>query len=240
MIKYITVFTGAGRKKKRRTMVNLYGMNIKELPDARDHPAVLQRISRNRRSRVMEYLQADDRKRCLGAGILLADILPLYGENPEKITLGPMGKPEAEKIYFNISHSGDWVICAVSGEIVGCDIERIGQEPDGVAQRFFHPNEAAYLQRFQGEVRNEMFFRLWTWKESYMKMTGEGAHLSLRDFEILPVGEQIRVRRGQEALSCRIMEYNLIGYKVSVCARETAFADCITHVYYDRAREDNF
>lgn len=219
-------------------MVNVYAINIRELPDARDYLAVLQDISSKRRDRVMAYQQADDRKRCLGAGILLAKILPLYGENPEKITLGPMGKPEAEKIHFNISHSGDWVICAVSGKAVGCDIEKIDQEPEGVAQRFFHQNEAVYLQKFQGEERNEMFFRLWTWKESYMKMTGEGVHLLQQDFEILPVGGQIRVRRGKKTLSCHIAEYDVLGYKVSVCAEEAEFADCITYMKYNGAGKD--
>ena len=219
-------------------MVNVYAIHVKELPDARVYPEALQNISSSRRGRVMEYLQADDRKRCLGAGILLAKILPLYGEDPGKITLGPMGKPEAEKVHFNISHSGDWVICAVSGKAVGCDIEKVDREPEGVAQHFFHPKETEYLQKFQGEERNEMFFRLWTWKESYMKMTGEGVHLLQQDFEILPVGEQIRVRRGKETLSCHITEYGVPGYKVSVCAEEAEFADCMIYVKYRRAEVD--
>lgn len=211
-------------------MVKLYGIDISRLPDARDNPAALHDISSSRRRRVMEYLQADDRKRCLGAGILLAKILPLYGEDPEKITLGPGGKPETEKVHFNISHSGDLVICAVGEKAVGCDVEKIEKEPEEVAQRFFHQNEVGYLQRFQGQERNEMFFRLWTWKESYMKMTGEGARLPLQDFEILPDGGRIRVRRGEETLSCHMMEYSVPGYKVSVCAEEEEFADCMIYV----------
>lgn len=213
-------------------MVNLYAINIRELPDAKDNPAVLHDISSSRRRRVMKYLQANDRKRCLGAGILLAKILPLYGEDPEKITLGPVGKPEGEKVHFNISHSGDMVICAVGQKAVGCDVEKIGKEPKGVAQRFFHRNEVEYLQSFQGQERNEMFFRLWTWKESYIKMTGEGARLSLQKFEILPEGDRIRVRREGETLSCHIMEYSVPGYKVSVCAEEAEFADGMIDVNY--------
>ena len=211
-------------------MVNLYAIDIRELPDPKEEPTVLYDISSSRRSKAMKYMQADDRKRCLGAGILLAKILPLYGESPENITYGPEGKPQAENVHFNLSHSGDLVICAVGERAVGCDIEKTGQEIQGVADRFFHRNEARYLHKFQGQERNEMFFRLWTWKESYVKMTGEGMKLPLQDFEILPEGERIRVRRRDEILPCHMMEYNIPEYKISVCAEEEEFAHCVKYV----------
>lgn len=211
-------------------MVYLYAVDIRVLPDPKENPAALNLISSSRRKKVMKYLQADDRKRCLGAGILQAEILPLYGESPEKITYGKEGKPQAEKVHFNISHSGNFVIFAVGEKAVGCDIEKTGQEIQGVAESFFHCNEAEYLRKFQGQERDEMFFRLWTWKESYIKMTGEGMQLSLQDFEILPEGERIRVRRGDEILPCHMMEYNIPEYKVSVCAEEEEFACNVKYV----------
>ena len=211
-------------------MVSLYAIDIRALPDPKENPAVLHHISSSRRKEVMKYLQADDRKRCLGAGILLAGILPLYGENPEKITYGTAGKPQAENVHFNISHSGNFAIFAVGEKAVGCDIEKTGQEIKGVAKRFFHRSEVEYLQKFQGQERDEMFFRLWTWKESYIKMTGEGMQLSLQNFEILPEGDRIRVRRGGEILPCHMKEYNIPEYKVSVCAEEEEFARCVKYV----------
>ncbi len=214
----------------RKNMVYLYAIDIRALPDPKENPAALHHISSSRRKKVMKYLQANDRKRCLGAGILLARILPLYGDDPEKIVCGPEGKPLAENVHFNLSHSGNLVICAVGEKAVGCDIEKTEREIQGVAKRFFHRNEAEYLQKFQGQERDEMFFRLWTWKESYIKMTGEGLRLPLQDFEILPEGEKIQVRRGDELLSCHIMEYNIEEYKVSVCAEEEAFARCVKYV----------
>lgn len=211
-------------------MVYVYAMDIKALPDPKENPALFHQLSSSRRRKVMKYLRADDRKRCMGAGILLAEILPLYGEDPEKITYGPEGKPQAENVHFNLSHSGDLVVCAVGGKAVGCDIEKTGQEPEGVADRFFHRKEAEYLQKFQEPERSVMFYRLWTWKESYVKMTGEGLQLPLQEFEILPEGERIRVRRGQELLPCHIMEYTIPGYQVSVCAEEEKFARCMKYV----------
>lgn len=211
-------------------MVYVYAIDIKALPDPKENPALLHQLSSSRRRKVMKYLRADDRKRCMGAGILLAEILPPIWGSTEKITYGPAGKPQAENVHFNLSHSGNLVICAVGGKAVGCDIEKIEKEPEGVAERFFHRNEAEYLQKFPEPERSAMFFRLWTWKESYVKMTGEGLQLPLQDFEILPEGEKIRVRRGDEMLPCHIMEYNVHGYQVSVCAEEEEFACCMEYV----------
>lgn len=211
-------------------MVHLYAFDIRNLPDPKENPALLQNISSSRRKKVMDYLQEDDRKRCLGAGILLAKILPLFGDSPENITVDPKGKPMAERVHFNLSHSGDLVICAVGRKAVGCDVEKIGKEPEGVVNHFFHRSEAEYLQRFRKAERDEMFFRLWTLKESYIKMTGEGMHLPLQDFELLPDEERIRVRRDKKILSCHMMEYRIPGYKISVCAEEGDFADCVEFV----------
>ena len=61
-------------------------------------------------------------------------------------------------------------------------------------------------------------------------MTGEGLQLSLQDFEILPEGGRIRVRRRDEILSCQIMEYDVPGYQISVCAEEENFDRCIKYV----------
>ena len=152
-------------------MVYVYAIDIKALPDPKENPALLHQLSSSRRRKVMKYLRADDRKRCMGAGILLAEILPPIWGSTEKITYGPAGKPQAENVHFNLSHSGNLVICAVGGKAVGCDIEKIEKEPEGVAERFFHRNEAEYLQKFPEPERSAMFFRLWTWKESYVKMT---------------------------------------------------------------------
>lgn len=211
-------------------MVSVYAIDSRLLPDPKENPALLHRLGSSRRRKVMKYLQADDRKRCMGAGLLLAEILPLYGGNPEKITCGPEGKPQTENVQFNLSHSGNLVICAAGGKAVGCDIEKIEKEPEGVAECFFHRKEAQYLQKFKGPERSAMFFRLWTWKESYVKMTGEGLNLPLQDFEVLPEGERIRVRRGDAMLPCHIMEYDIPGYQVSVCAEEETFSRRVEYV----------
>lgn len=75
--------------------------------------------------------------------------------------------------YFNLSHSGDYVLCALSGREVGVDLQlhrAVGLER--LAGRYFSPAEADALLR-AGD-REAFFFRLWARKEAYGKLTGKG------------------------------------------------------------------
>lgn len=84
------------------------------------------------------------------------------------------GKPryrELEAVHFSLSHSGKYWACAVSGHEIGLDLqeERAVKNPDALAHRFFHLEEAEWLAAHHTE-----FCRLWTYKESYVKYTGRG------------------------------------------------------------------
>lgn len=91
---------------------------------------------------------------------------------------GRKGKPYFEKLpwYFSLSHSGDYVLCAVSGREVGADIQKI-QSADvmKLAKRFFSETECRALERCESsEDRQRLFFEFWTRKEAWGKLTGEG------------------------------------------------------------------
>ncbi len=97
------------------------------------------------------------------------------------------GKPRLApchgKLYFNISHTDDWVVIAVAqaGEI-GVDVECSRRRVDiaGVARAFFHPDEYQALQQLDESRRSEYFFSLWTLKEAWIKAIGKGLAQSLR------------------------------------------------------------
>lgn len=220
------------KKKKDGTfkMVHLYATDIRNLPDPKEDPVLLDKLSAERKCRIMKFLKAEDRKRSLGAGLLVNEILPRHGASPAEIRVGEDGKPVVEGIFFNLSHSDNMVICATAKKEVGCDVEKIVRAPKGVAERFFHPSEAKYVKAGIGEERDHRFFRIWTMKESYIKMTGEGMSLSFDRFEFLLDSEKTRVRRDGKILSCHVMEYGIPGYKVSVCAKEEKFAKFIEFV----------
>ncbi len=73
-------------------------------------------------------------------------------------------------VNFNISHSGQYVACAVCDRAVGVDIQTLTPCRLTVARRFFTDAEieAAVLG---GDIE---FTKIWTRKEAYLKMLGTG------------------------------------------------------------------
>lgn len=113
--------------------------------------------------------------------VFLQDILSAI-TTPQDFTYtyGENGKPYFAELplYFNLSHSEDYVLCAVADVEVGADIQRMEDIDYGkLAQRFFCEEELAKLQevRQQKEMESQqLFYQLWARKEAYGKLTGEG------------------------------------------------------------------
>ena len=75
--------------------------------------------------------------------------------------------------FFNLSHSGDFVMLAISDTPVGCDIEHLHKAI--LSHHVFHPQELARLRSLpEGDARNREFLRLWTAKEAFLKAIGTG------------------------------------------------------------------
>ena len=99
------------------------------------------------------------------------------GESQSDLVLkdpGTYKKPfflSPENVRFSISHSGNLWMCAFGTEELGLDLQGSQKcSPKRLAERFFHPQEAQWLERNgYGE-----FLQVWAAKESYLKYTGEG------------------------------------------------------------------
>lgn len=211
-------------------MVQVYLMNIADLPDPKDCRVVMQNLPKIQQDRILQFSHERGRKECLGARLLQHYVLKKHGLNIENVTYGEHKKPEIEGLFFNLSHSHDYAVCAVSDKAVGCDIEMLEKARMNVAKRFFHDQELQYLDAFSGYEQDEAFFRLWTMKESYIKMTGEGTHFPLNKFACMISEEDVQVFcEDQDGLlqkqACFMKEYELSGYKLTVCAQESTFAE---------------
>lgn len=104
-----------------------------------------------------------------------------------RFSVGDHGKPDILNpplpLSFNLSHSGDWFACAVSGGTpVGVDIEHTARRNDTgrLAKRFFTPPELAAIDALSPEARKDRFFDYWTLKEAAVKARGDALPPSLR------------------------------------------------------------
>jgi len=134
---------------------------------------------------------------------------------------GPKGKPmlkDCDNIYFNISHSGEWVVCAISDRNVGIDIEVLKNARLNVANRFFTENEVANLNKLSGKEQDDYFFTLWTVKECYLKYLGTGLTKPLNSFSVEKHNNTIIVNESSysRALHFRILDID-IRYKTALC-----------------------
>ncbi len=102
-----------------------------------------------------------------------------------RIDRGEKGKPfivGVENVFFNISHSGDYVVCAVSDREIGIDIEKRTKARMEVAGRFFHGEEVAQLKMLEEDKQDQLFFNYWSVKESFLKYIGTGLARPLNSF----------------------------------------------------------
>ena len=156
-----------------KTMV--YIASIEPLQDRLLFQIALQQASAQRREKVLAYHNDLVKRQALGVELLLRKGLEAFGFSGQELVYeyGENGKPslaQAKEIHFNFSHSGDVVMCAVSTEEVGCDIEKIVEKDLKIAERFFCKEEAQAIQSASSEEEKVEIDR-----------TGHNAFLMLAD-----------------------------------------------------------
>lgn len=90
---------------------------------------------------------------------------------------------------FNWSHSHDQALIAIArGVSPGVDLERLRPHPKAlpIAQRYFSPEEARWLEAMPETARDRAFLELWTAKEAVLKALGRGLAFGL---DRLSIGE---------------------------------------------------
>jgi 4'-phosphopantetheinyl transferase len=162
--------------------------------------------SENNFARAFSWLSPDELKRAerfrferhyrafvLGRAVLRALVASYLRIAPTEasFTYGPKGKPALLDapcpLSFNVSNSGDLAAYAFTLDCeLGVDVEyrRRLVEIEGIARRFFAPDEVAELMGLSEGDRPEGFFNCWTRKEAYIKAVGEGLSVPLDSFQV--------------------------------------------------------
>ena len=143
----------------------------------------LDALPRWRRERVLRLHRDHDRKQSVAAWLLLRrccrDVLGVPEVPAVAHTAG--GKPffpTLPDVHFNLSHCPEAVACAISPGPIGVDVEAVTSFDVEVAR---HVLSDAELRIVLADERPAMAFtRLWTMKESLLKLTGEGISNDLK------------------------------------------------------------
>ena len=159
----------------------------------RDWAAIL---SPEERTRAAAFRFAEDREKFMASrGALRMILASALGDEPDALRFdyGPHGKPtlatpwEGSGLCFNLSHSGDWTLIALSrGGLVGVDVEfhRPDLEFEKLARRFFSDSDCRRLLALAPDETMPGFYRCWTRKEAYIKAVGGGLSIPLRNFDV--------------------------------------------------------
>ncbi|MGN0669575.1 MAG: 4'-phosphopantetheinyl transferase family protein [Oscillospiraceae bacterium] len=191
-------------------------------------------VSEERRRKADRFVQKRDKMLSIAAEILLRRALFDCGIEDFSLRYGENGKPylSDNAVYFNLSHSENTVICAVSEREIGVDAEKVSEADLEVARRFFHRDEFALLENLPtSEEKRDMFFRLWTLKESFVKALGKGVLMPLDSFCIDLTKGEISVRQNVSPNKYFFKEYALgDGFKYAACGLCGEFEDKVRFV----------
>lgn len=188
----------------------LYLMNATPFLEESMLQTALPLVEQRRRERVMQIKVDKSRALSLAAGVLLSyaanrwekertpwlrvvdaeQVIAFLTEKEHANIKIPETKPHANgkphlknmpDLFFNLSHSGDYVVCAVADCEIGVDIQQYRKNiKDGVLKKVLHEREKDLYQACTQEEKEACFFRIWAAKEAYAKYTGEGLAVDFR------------------------------------------------------------
>lgn len=143
----------------------------------------------------------------LGAYLKIAPKAVCYAFNQHNKPM--LANAHASTLQFNLSHSDDAVVIAITNGIaVGVDIEKMQTDAKlAVAERFFNPAEVAALIALTPTEQAIMFYRLWAKKEAVVKADGQG-------FAVLHTAFSVCVTDTPETIALQQTEWSLYTLKL--------------------------
>ncbi|MCM1438288.1 MAG: 4'-phosphopantetheinyl transferase superfamily protein [Roseburia sp.] len=207
-------------------MLRLFAMKNTVLSDDGLFERQLALVDGERRERVNSLALREKKNASLAAGVILPLALKACGLGGEVcIERDLWEKPRLispKGVHFNLSHSGEWTVVALSDSEVGVDIQQVKPVDMRLATRFFTESEREILKG-AGDAAELTFYRLWTVKEAYLKALGTGLNRPLSSFEVRFTAGGAKIDDGGTDGGWLISEFDCFtGYRLACAGKEFA------------------
>lgn len=168
----------------------------------------LSKLPQARQEKIAKYKFEKDIKLSIGVWIILEKAMKLHQINVSKyeVEVSEKGKPSFKDcpLQFSLSHSGTYVLVAISSSPVGADIQEMRDFNDKMINYISDEDDLKYIDS-QNDKR-DAFYKVWTFKEALVKKSGEGFSTQIKKIKI-------------DYRSNQLFEYNLIpNYKIAIAS----------------------
>ena len=152
--------------------VKLYVLDI-ELA-YRHKKTLFESVNDSQKEKALKFKSEVDQVRSLASSYLINKL------SKEPLQFNDMGKPFYQNgPYFNVSHSGQYIVMVVSNKDIGVDIEENKEKDMSSLIRIFNEAEAKMIKEHAD------FYYLWCAKESLIKCIGSSIN-RIKEIPALP------------------------------------------------------
>lgn len=206
-------------------MIEWYALRMQEKLSQRQYETYLSFCAASKQQRIRKYRFWEDAQRSLLGEMLLRMVLADKTKQTMKTIMireDEYGKPQlagALPYYFNLSHSGEWIVCSVGSNQNGIDVQQEKKVDLQLAKYCFQKQERKILADLPETEQIKYFFRLWTLKESYVKCIGKGMRIALTSFGFDFSEDKILLRAENQEQEVHFLQtYLAEEYSLAICS----------------------
>lgn len=186
--------------------------------EIREYHDCIKYLSKERQTKICRLKKDKDKSLSLIAGLLVRTQLAIKSSTPplelhfERVLNGKLIVKDIRDVYFSISHSNALIVYADDTGEIGIDCEKIGTADVTLFENVLSENEKLYLMR--NNCTEKSFHEIWTKKESYVKMTGEGITDQFGKVDVMNIANEVYFYTTQ-----------IKNYMVTICSNNMEHAD---------------
>lgn len=199
-------------------MLSIFACHIRKPPKTIE--VIRENISQDRMEQLNRFLPDDKLRSMIGDYLVLHALRQNGYTNPSlayaHTAHGKPYFPSYPSFHFNVSHSGQWVVCAADYHPVGIDIQKERTIKPALIARTLTEKEIDYMNSQPSSAQEKVFFDLWCLKEAYLKFTGKGLTVPLKSIEV----DLNNVTFSDPKFHIQLISPPEKGYHIGLCCKE--------------------